>query len=237
MDGSEAGELRSLNTELLEAQNHTHPGIERAHSVSSLAPHGMRMSEHPLAEILPAVAASPKPQETAPAPSTSIRTRSWIQIQSPLASSPVPATHAMKAPDQRIPVLPKIFAPFPKSLDSADLMYLHTRDALTLPSETLQIALLKSYVDHVHWNMPILDLEDFLCTVKYGCEGSSTGKSSDDQNQITFLLFQAVMFAGVEYVGMKALREAGWHKREEARRALFGRVKVISICPEFARKN
>lgn len=113
-------------------------------------------------------------------------------------------------------------------------MYLHTRDALTLPSETLQIALLKSYVDHVHWNMPILDLEDFLCTVKYGCEGSGAGKNPDEQNQITFLLFQAVMFAGSEYIGMKILREAGWHKREEARRALFGRVKVGPPCPSFA---
>ncbi|CAG8974964.1 hypothetical protein HYALB_00012087 [Hymenoscyphus albidus] len=112
----------------------------------------------------------------------------------------VPEINPTSAPDQRIPRIPKIFNAFPKSVDSTDMMYLHTRDALTLPSEILQIALSKSYVTHVHWNMPILDLDDFLYVVQYGGGESGAGKSTHAPNKIEFLLFQAVIFAGAEHI-------------------------------------
>jgi hypothetical protein len=132
----------------------------------------MRLSEHPLTEILP-TACIDSPQAAAPLPrsASSLRTKSWVQIQSPLASAPVNISLTTETPDRRLPVLPRVFIPFPRHLQVPDLSYLHSRDALTLPKEGLQIELLKAYIEFVHGSMPLLDLEEFLSAVKYGYEG------------------------------------------------------------------
>lgn len=84
----------------------------------------------------------------------------------------------------------------------------------------------------MHPEMPIVDLEDFLSAVKYEFGGSEVQqdkcleRETANKKQIPFLLFQAVMFAGVRYVSMAALKEAGFGSREAARRALFSRVRV-----------
>jgi len=199
----------------------------------NLAPHGMRLSEHVLSEIFPTV----PHKETITPPQSSLRTKSWIQIKAPLASAPIHRSAIPETPDRRLPILPKVFMPFPRHLETSDLTYLHSRDALTLPNEDIQVQLLESYIQFVHSSMPLLDLEEFLSAVKYGYQGL------DDQNgigiecekankkQIDFLLFQAVMFAGVEYVPMKALRAAGYGNREDAQRVFFSRVRVSFCCP------
>jgi hypothetical protein len=192
---------------------------------TQLVPHGMPISDHILSEVLsPASICSSRSQ--APAPTAS-RTKSWIQISSPLASAPV-----SKLGDAQLQILPRVFMPFPRHLNATDLSYLHSRDALTLPSESLQIEILKAYVEYVNGSMPLLDLEEFLSSVKYGCEGldGQKGRGIERENagekHISFLLFQAVMFAGVGYVSLKQLREAGYKSRESAKRAFFSRVRV-----------
>jgi hypothetical protein len=130
-----------------------------------------------------------------------------------------------------------VFIPFPRHLEAPDLLYLHSRDALTLPNEDLQIHLLKAYIEFVDGGMPLLDLEDFLSTVKYGYQnldgqkGIGVERENANKKQISFLLFQAVMFAGVEYVSMGALREAGYETREDAQRVFFSRVRVGLLAP------
>jgi len=80
--------------------------------------------------------------------------------------------------------------------------------------------------------MPILDLEEFLSAVKYGSASldGQRGRGIERENalkrQVPFLLFQAVMFAAVGYVSMSALRNAGYHSRESAKRIFFNRVRV-----------
>jgi hypothetical protein len=161
-----------------------------------------------------------------------MRTKSWIQIQTPLASAPVKRSGIPETPDRRLPILPRVFTPFPQHLEVPDLSYLHSRDALTLPNEDLQIQLLKAYIEFVHGGMPLLDLEEFLSTVKYGYQnldgqkGVGVERETANRKQISFLLFQAVMFAGIEYVSMGALREAGYETREDAQRVFFSRVRV-----------
>ena len=200
--------------------------VQSAPNGPQLAPHGMAISEHPLAEILEGASLISQPAQRLLPSSTSSRTKSWIQIASPLASVKVPRTSA------QLSILPRIFAPFPRHLDAYDLTYLHSRGALTLPSEILQIALLKAYVEFVHPSLPLLDLEEFLSVVKYGLGGSEgeKGKSIERENMgknhIHLLLFQAVMFAGVEFACLKTLKEAGYKTRESAKQAFFGRVKV-----------
>ena len=200
----------------------------------------MRLSEHPLAEILPTACIDSPQTQAAPIPRSprSLRTKSWIQIQSPLASAPINISPTTETPDRRLPVLPRVFTPFPRHLEVPDLSYLHSRDALTLPKEELQIELLKAYIEFVHRSMPLLDLEEFLSAVKYGYEGlegeEGVGVERENANrkQISFLLFQAVMFAGVEYVPLKSLKEAGYKSREDAQRAFFSRVRVsLTLSP------
>lgn len=214
-----------------------HPTCERAQSVSStqqLAPHGMAISEHPLAEILLASTINIPQADTSLSPPTSSRTKSWIQIAAPLASAPINRTSSSQPPK-----LPSIFVHFPRHLDVADLIYLNSRDALTLPPEILQIVILKAYIEFVHPTFPILDLEGFLSVAKYGFKGlegekgKGVSRESADKKQIPFLLFQAVMFAGVEFVGLKALKDAGYKTREIAKKAFFGRVRV---CPLMIHK-
>jgi hypothetical protein len=230
--GSEAGEHRSgtVDFDMCSDSPHDHDHqdaqweVERTQS-QNLGPHGMPVSDHILSDILPSSSISS--QSSIPTPPTSSRTKSWIQIQSPLASAPT-----VKSPSAPIPTPPRVFTPFPRHLGSADLAYLHSRDALTLPCESLQIALLKSYIEFVHPSLPILDLEEFLSAVKYGysVQDGQRGRGVERENaakkQIPFLLFQAVMFAGVGYVGMDILRSAGYHNRETAQRVFFSRVRV-----------
>ncbi|KAG9234538.1 fungal-specific transcription factor domain-containing protein [Amylocarpus encephaloides] len=228
LDGSDSGDQHNAHLKI-EVEQSTSKDNQTL-TLSDLAPHGMDISEHPLAEILPFPATSPVTVGASTTCPSSSRTKSWIQIQSPLASAPVLNTNP-NAFENGLPNLPPIFTPFPRHLDSADFQYLYSRDALTVPSEKLQIPLLKAYVNHVHGNIPILDVEEFLSVVKYGC-GSSDLHRGDLQEQtwrgkISFLLFQAVMFAAVEFVGLKALEEAGWKSREDCSRAMAGRVKLL----------
>jgi hypothetical protein len=230
--------IRSVELDATPKVNSEHPAIaqrarssqfERAQSVAKteqLAPHGMTILEHPFAETLPSSTMNP-PQEDIPSPPKSSRIKTSIPSGSSLASTAIPGTSS-----SQLLILPSIFAPFPRHLDTLDLAYLNSRDALTLPSEPLQIALLKAYIEFVHPTFPILDLEDFLSVVKYGFKGleGEKGKGLERESarkiQVPFLLFQAIMFAGVEFVSMGALKAAGYKTRDSAKKTFFARIRV-----------
>lgn len=205
----------------------THDGVsvyqdqqwEQAQSqnLQDLAPHGMNLSDYPVSEIMPPLPSIISQSSIQTPYCTSSRTKSWIQIASPLASAPNVASHT----------LPRVFTPFPCHLAAADVAYLQSRDALTLPSEPMQIALLKAYVEFVNPTMPLLDLEEFLSAVKYGMAGpGSVARENMGKKQIALLLFQAVMFAGAGFVSLKILKEEGFQSRETAKTVLFSRVRV-----------
>jgi len=232
MGGSEAGEQHNGSMEYEHCSSHGSVSgtqdqhWERQQSLEVLGPHGMDISEHVLAEILPT---SSLPS-AAPAmiPPTSSRTKSWIQIQSPLASVPLGSSGSNS--------LPRVFVPLPRHLGSPDISYLRSRDALNLPSESLQVELLKAYVEYVHPTMPVLDLEEFLSSVKYGYESfdGQRGRGIERENamkkQISLLLFQAVMFAAVSYVPLRSLKDAGYGSREAAKCVFFSRAR---LCYDF----
>ncbi|RDW76949.1 hypothetical protein BP6252_05002 [Coleophoma cylindrospora] len=129
--------------------------------------------------------------------------------------------------------LPGVFTPFPSHLDIADLAYLKSRDALTIPDKTTQLELLKGYIQGVHSTLPILDLKEFLSRAGFSqlllTESSNLGKTCEviEIETISFLLFQAVLFAGVEYVSSKVLRQAGYRDRKSAKRIFFRRVRLL----------
>lgn len=130
------------------------------------------------------------------------------------------------------PHLPRAFTAFPSNLSFSDISYLHSHDAFTLPSAAMQSELLKAYADFVHSQMPILDLEELLLLIKHMDDRpveqrtDSDGFENSSRKQISFLLFQAVMYAGLGYLSTKALREAGFRSRSSAQTIFFNRVTV-----------
>ncbi|KAI1849559.1 hypothetical protein JX265_013624 [Neoarthrinium moseri] len=114
--------------------------------------------------------------------------------------------------------LPAFVRPLPAKIAVDDVNYLHMKGALTLPSLTLQNALLRAYVEYVHPYMPLMELHDFLTAIN----------SVDGLNgQISLFLYHAVMFAGTAYVDIKYLKEAGYSTRKAARKAYFQKTRLL----------
>lgn len=88
---------------------------------------------------------------------------------------------------------------------------------MTIPDDDFRDELLRTYVKVVHPFMPILDLEAFLGPV-------ISGRS---RNPVSFLLFQAVMFASVTFVDAGFLRARGFSRRKVARKTFFNRVRLL----------
>ncbi|KAH8700867.1 fungal-specific transcription factor domain-containing protein [Talaromyces proteolyticus] len=114
--------------------------------------------------------------------------------------------------------LPSYIKPLPPHLDHEDIRYLTEKGALSIPSPALFNSILEGYVQYIHPFMPVLDLPKFL--------GVTRGTNALG-GKISLLLFQAVMFAGSAYVGIKPLRMMGFLTRKAARKALFKRVRLL----------
>ncbi|KAI0491133.1 fungal-specific transcription factor domain-containing protein [Xylaria cf. heliscus] len=108
--------------------------------------------------------------------------------------------------------------PLPSKMAPEDVDYLRTKGALSLPSFSLQKALLRAYAEYVHPYMPLLDLHDFL-TIVDANDGS--------RGQTSLFLYQAVMFCATAFVSNKALKEAGYASRKAARRAFFTKARLL----------
>ncbi|KAH8161761.1 hypothetical protein CIB48_g6482 [Xylaria polymorpha] len=96
--------------------------------------------------------------------------------------------------------------------------YLRAKGALSVPSFSLQKALLCAYAEYVHPYMPLLDLHDFL-TIVDAHDGS--------RGQTSLFLYQAVMFCATAFVSNKILKEAGYASRKAARRAFFSKARLL----------
>lgn len=101
-----------------------------------------------------------------------------------------------------------------------DIDCLYTKAALSLPESALRDALLRSYMQFVHPELPIIEIRELLRMVN---------REDGDSGRVSLLLFQAVMFAGASFVDMKLLRSAGYSNRRDARNALFQKVKVFAL--------
>lgn len=113
--------------------------------------------------------------------------------------------------------LPSIFKPLPTTLQPDDIEYLYKVDAFTIPQKSLQLELLRCYVEYLHCHYPILDVQEFTNVL-----------SQKKDTKLSLLLFQGVMFSGAAFAKMSILQEAGFTTREEAQIRLFKRVKVGS---------
>jgi hypothetical protein len=135
-------------------------------------------------------------------------------------SPPVMSTMSQFVPQQNKHFdgfLPAYIRPIGPNIMSEDMSYLERRGAFTIPETGLRNELLRCYVQYVHPNLPLLDLQDFLAAVY----------NNDANDTISLLLFQAVMFAGTGFIDMRYLLAQGYDTRKAARRAYFLKCKAL----------
>ena len=114
-------------------------------------------------------------------------------------------------------VLPSYLKPLSSHMTSVDIDYLFAKGALSLPDVPTRNALLGAYCEWVHPYMPLLELHNVLRVID---------KGSGQSGQMSLLLFQAMMFAGVAFVDMGYLTAAGFPTRKAARKAFFQKARV-----------
>lgn len=114
-----------------------------------------------------------------------------------------------------------IFKPISAHIKEDELAYLTESNALEIPHHPLRVKLVQSFTQNIYSEMPVFDL-DLVSDLVLGDVQPQVGKSE----KISFLLFQAIMLAGLEFVDMNYLREAGYTSRAAAQVSLFRRVKV-----------
>lgn len=105
------------------------------------------------------------------------------------------------------------------------MAYLRGKGAFHVPSMSLMPAILTAYLECVHPALPLLDVKWFI-----NCVTQPAGNFVEPSNQVSMLLFQAVMFAGVGYVAKEKLLAAGYKDHMTARKIFFSRA-VVRIPP------
>ncbi|OQU96208.1 Fungal Zn2-Cys6 binuclear cluster domain-containing protein [Cladophialophora immunda] len=139
-----------------------------------------------------------------------------ITTQSPAAQAPPTSSSSLEA--AITPALPAFIKPLPDTLDSADLQYLHAKGALSLPSTQFLDVCIARYLEFTHPLLPLLEKRQLL---------SILAREEGNVDQISLLLFQAVMCSGVTFVEDQWIAREGFDSRQAARRAFFGRAKVL----------
>ncbi|KPI41815.1 Cutinase transcription factor 1 beta [Cyphellophora attinorum] len=109
------------------------------------------------------------------------------------------------------------FLKVPKRLAAEDLNYLEAKGALKTPSPAHRREIFQGYLYAVHPFMPMLDISAF----------SGAVFESNDECQISLLLFQAVMFAGLHALEPTTIRDLGFSSVKDAREAFYNRVRLL----------
>lgn len=114
-------------------------------------------------------------------------------------------------------VLPPYIRPLSQSLSVDDWTYLRRKGALEVPDPATRDAILVSYFATVYPFMPVLRLDRFLNAI------TTDGRSG----QISLLLFQAIMFAGLSAMDPTRIQELSFRDVKHARRIFFARARTL----------
>lgn len=114
--------------------------------------------------------------------------------------------------------LPDYASPLSPSITPEDCNFLYKKGAFDIPDARVRDELLRSYIQFVHPTLPILNLGDFLMVIDKTYTGSGG---------ISFLLFQAVMFAATAFETEESLALEGFKDRREARQTRFDRLRML----------
>ncbi|KAF2222899.1 fungal-specific transcription factor domain-containing protein [Elsinoe ampelina] len=113
--------------------------------------------------------------------------------------------------------LPPYVKPLPARIGADEVVYLAKKGALSIPPLPLRNALLRSFIEFVYPYMPLLEIHDLVESVD----------RNDGSNQVSLLVFQAIMFSGVAMVDIKHLKAAGYSTRRDARRDFFQKTRLL----------
>lgn len=131
------------------------------------------------------------------------------------AEEPSPSNMGDRSP---LSALPAFIKPLPNYLEPCDIEYLSSKGALTLPPAKLQKELVNSYLLYVHPFLPVVDLVELL--------GALYCPSAPQRSKISILLYQAIMFAGVSFIGSEKVKELGFAAERDARKAYHDKTRV-----------
>lgn len=115
------------------------------------------------------------------------------------------------------PPLPPFIMPLSNLVLSEDLAFLAQKGALTVPEPDLQMEILRGYLFSVHPNQPMLDFKQFVSAIL----------NNSEENQISLLLFQAVMFAGLHGLPLHVIHRLGFESTKQAREVFFNRARLL----------
>lgn len=115
-------------------------------------------------------------------------------------------------------LLPDFIAPIPADMDIEDLDFLAQKGAFAIPEPELRNEILRSYMFSVQPFMPILDRAAVLDSIL---------NEPDDDNRISILLFQAIMFAGLASLDLPSVYALGFESTKHAREVFFHRVRLL----------
>ena len=103
-------------------------------------------------------------------------------------------------------------------MDPDAVKYLSKKGALTIPEPDLRDACLRSFFQHVQPCFPVLDVKTIQACIN---------QSGPSPEQLSLLLFQAMMFVGSIWVDIRLIRRLGFLTRHEARKAMHGKVRLL----------
>lgn len=113
--------------------------------------------------------------------------------------------------------LPAFIKPLPHRFGPTDLAYLAEKDALTIPDDELRNELLRIYIYVVYAFIPCVELGTFLGPIL----------RNNGEEQVSLILFQAVMYVSVTFVDVEYLRARGYPNRKSAQKTFFNRVRLL----------
>lgn len=140
---------------------------------------------------------------------------SWTITTGDIIPSPASLPQLPEMPPEII--LPVYIRPVPKQMHGDDVAYLRKKGAFDIPEPILLNELLRLYIQWVHPFLPIIDIPDFL----------DTTDKNDPGDQVSLMLFQAVICAAATFIEMRHLAGYPYQNRRAARKAFFDKVKVL----------
>ncbi|VUC28830.1 unnamed protein product, partial [Clonostachys rosea] len=114
--------------------------------------------------------------------------------------------------------LPWFIRPLHRGINADDMAFLLSKGALSLPSQALQLALVRAYADSIYPHLPVIDLSHFLECI------TATDYVAP---RVSLLLYQAILAAGTACVKLGDLKDAGFQTRKSARRIFLDKVKLL----------
>ncbi|KAG7101683.1 Cutinase transcription factor 1 beta like protein [Verticillium longisporum] len=111
-------------------------------------------------------------------------------------------------------------------VSAEDYSYLKQKGSFSLPKRDVLEDLLECYFDYIHPTMPFIDETEFW-EIYHGRDADGQPSPPSHRTRISWLIFQAMLFAATTCASPELLRRAGYTSRMVARREAFFKVRTL----------